>query len=62
MEWNQARAYCRSLGGDLPTEAQWGMRHGVWTVACTRGATTPQPTCRRAGVDRPVPRPFIPFK
>ncbi len=23
VDWNQARAYCRSLGGDLPTEAQW---------------------------------------
>ena len=23
VNWNQARAYCRSLGGDLPTEAQW---------------------------------------
>jgi len=23
VDWNQARAYCRSRGGDLPTEAQW---------------------------------------
>ncbi len=23
VDWNQARAYCQSLGGDLPTEAQW---------------------------------------
>lgn len=21
--WNKARAYCRSIGGDLPTEAEW---------------------------------------
>jgi formylglycine-generating enzyme required for sulfatase activity len=23
VNWNEARAYCRSVGGDLPTEAQW---------------------------------------
>ena len=23
VDWNQARAYCQSRGGDLPTEAQW---------------------------------------
>lgn len=23
VDWNQARAYCGFLGGDLPTEAQW---------------------------------------
>ena len=23
VDWNQARAYCQSVGGDLPTEAQW---------------------------------------
>jgi formylglycine-generating enzyme required for sulfatase activity len=23
VAWSQARAYCQSLGGDLPTEAQW---------------------------------------
>jgi serine/threonine-protein kinase len=23
VDWNQARAYCQSLGRDLPTEAQW---------------------------------------
>ena len=23
VDWYQARAYCRSVGGDLPTEAQW---------------------------------------
>ena len=23
VSWNEARAYCRSIGGDLPTEAEW---------------------------------------
>lgn len=23
VNWHQARAYCQSIGGDLPTEAQW---------------------------------------
>jgi len=23
VNWNEARAYCRSIGGDLPTEAEW---------------------------------------
>ncbi len=23
VDWNEARAYCRSIGGDLPTEAEW---------------------------------------
>jgi len=23
VNWNDARAYCRSIGGDLPTEAEW---------------------------------------
>jgi len=23
VDWNSARAYCRSIGGDLPTEAEW---------------------------------------
>ncbi len=23
VNWNEARGYCRSLGGDLPTEAEW---------------------------------------
>ena len=58
VDWSQARAYCQSLGGDLPTEAQWeyaargtdGRRHPWGTDApasqlCWSGVGARAGTC-----------------
>ncbi len=54
VPWNAARAFCKYLGGDLPTEAQW--EHAATVAGRAEKTRYPwgndDPTCARAAFGR----------
>jgi len=49
VDWHQAREYCRWLGGDLPTEAQW-----EFAARGPEGRTFPWGEVQPCGLGEPV--------